>query len=379
LDGGQLIVFGTEISKSSNNYNSLLKSAEIILLKARVTAHIEPNDKSISICEKADSSIQSLIHSKLNGSIYVRIHREKFPELKKILKEMKGVDQVELLKSFVCNPKQLEYLIFYLLYHYESQEQTLLIYNFKILSLYISRNNRSSLKLKNIAKNFRIWVSSLISSNSKSLNWNDHNDSSTGFLLLHLSKLLWQCQIEGMVDLWQNDPNLYKRKNRIKERFLFLDSFLSHPTQDLLLEWHEKIIPEIKREIDEIAPAIQNFCFLAESFCISLKDVESPKYTETIGWLEEQSSDFITHLCYFFETSYLDDSLRPFFRKVDEKRVDLMRKEIENSETLYWKDKVLKIFRTYVPESHQDFAKLCMLVESMKSKISKVDDEIRYK
>jgi hypothetical protein len=378
VDVFQLTVFGTKIPKFSNLYNSILKPAKIILLKVKLTEHIEPYEYSISICDEANSSIQSLINKEMKWNINVRMYSEEYPKLEEILTEIKYLNQGDLLRMFVHKPKQLEYLLFYFLYNYESQKQSFLFPRFEMLPRAVNRNEQNSFKLNNIAKNFRIWVSSIIS-NSKHLYWSDSTSSPLGFRLLYLFKLLWDSQVSGMVYSWQYYLNYSKSINRIEERFIFLDSFLSRPTQDLLLEWHAKMLPEIKREIDEVAPAIQNFCFLAENFGNSLKDVHSLKYTETILWLERQSSDFIVHLCYFFANSYLDKSLRPFFRKVDKKRVDLMREAIEISEYLYREDEVLKIFGTDVPKSHKDFAKLCRLVESMKSKISKVDDKIRYK
>jgi hypothetical protein len=214
---------------------------------------------------------------------------------------------------------------------------------------------------ENLFLNFRNYVSQAVRKSKR-------EDSSAGIAILSAAWNLWQNKLKQVGRRILTPVAFEKIKRLIEDRLHFCDIFLSHRTEELLIQQYWKLVPEIEGGIDRITPAIQNFCFLTTHLWDLIRNVNSPTFLSNLEWLAEETPMKIIHILYFMKFSFLDLILD--YSINNSKMIDLMKTEVESYIQL--KDGKMPVFGDRIIESLPDADKITWLVKRILEKTSKV-------
>jgi hypothetical protein len=370
IKGDKLIIFGTTISESSDNYNEILKLVKLIIFKAKVFGSLTPTDQTLEVYKREEDEFHELA---INRSI----GKEGVLFLKHVCLNnyhLGPLDEAELFKAMLLN--KTDNILISFLFSYRN-DGSILFGSVDSLLKSKSRGTCNFIKFSRIFRNFKTFVSKAILK-LRPINWSNYTDSSAGFHFLNLSKLLWRTKLEPLGKEILTGKKFEIWKNIIEERFVFLEMFLSRPIKDLLIESHQILLPKIKEEIDLVVPTeIQNFCFLAKYFGSVLGATQSPEFYSNFEFLAGQPWNLIIPLFYFFDHSYLDNYRHQSFRDTWEKKVHLMSKSVRCN--LYDFGGELNVFDGIVPKSHEHYADIFKIFYSIRHGSQGIYDKIRYK
>jgi hypothetical protein len=180
--------------------------------------------------------------------------------------------------------------------------------------------------LRRIFDNYRIYMSQAFVKLKI-----DPADPSTGYNLLSTFQLFWYNKLEPLGRKILGLKSFRKQKKLIEERFHFINIFLFHIPEDLLIREFKRLLQDTKKEKPKSTLAIRNFCFLAKVFVRQLDDIRSFVFLEKLKWLASQTSNFLIYFFYFLNWTFLEYPDRCHLFYPFDGRMDVMKDSVRLS------------------------------------------------